>query len=155
MKQSNQPEITHLGAENGVTGSCHLLQTKGLNILVDCGLVQGSDTDLPIAQWPVPPAGIDYLFLTHAHIDHIGRVPELIAAGFKGEIICSHPTKTLLLPMLADAMKFAGMPRQRADGIAKTIDDRSWGFEFSQPFNLKKGIAFRLGRAGHICPFQP
>lgn len=150
LSQSNQSDITHLGAENGVTGSCHLLQTKGLNILVDCGLAQGSDTDLPIAQWPVPPAGIDYLFLTHAHIDHIGRVPELIEAGFTGEIICSHPTKALLLPMLADAMKFAGMPRQRADGIAKTIDDRSWGFEFNQPFDLKKGIAFRLGRAGHI-----
>jgi metallo-beta-lactamase family protein len=60
--------------------------------------------------WPVSPDKIDYLFLTHAHIDHIGRVPELIQKGFKGEIICSHPTKALLYPMLADAMKFSGIP---------------------------------------------
>lgn len=59
--------IIHLGGEHTVTGSCHLLQTKGLNILVDCGLAQGNDALLPMESWPVGPDDIDYLFLTHAH----------------------------------------------------------------------------------------
>jgi metallo-beta-lactamase family protein len=117
---------------------------------VDCGLAQGSDADNPIDSWPVKPAEIDYLFLTHAHIDHIGRVPELIGKGFRGEIICSHPTKALLYPMLTDAMKFSGLPKELAGSIQKTIDDLAWGFEFGETFDLQKGIAFRLGRAGHI-----
>lgn len=142
--------LTHLGAENSVTGSCHLLQKNGLSIMVDCGLAQGHDTVVRMDDWPVAPSGIDYLFLTHAHIDHIGRVPELIGKGFNGEIICSHPTRALLYPMLADAMKFSGLPKPSAKGIWKQIDDLSWGFEFGETFDLEKGVTFRLGRAGHI-----
>lgn len=100
--------------------------------------------------WPVRPSDIDYLFLTHAHIDHIGRLPKLIENGFKGEIICSHPTRALLYPMLADAMKFTGISKQTVRKIARTIDDISWGFEFGETFDLEKNIQFKLGRAGHI-----
>ena len=96
--------IKHLGAEKGVTGSCHLLQAKNLNILIDCGIAQGRDSIIPIKDWPVKPQELDFLFLTHAHIDHIGRLPELIQSGFNGEIITTHPTKALLGPMLKDAM---------------------------------------------------
>ena len=118
--------------------------------MVDCGLAQGNDVLLPMKSWPVSPSEIDYLFLTHAHIDHIGRVPELIERGFSGEIICSHPTKALLSPMLEDAMGFSDMTEQQAAKILKTIDDLSWGFEYRETFSLKKGIKFRLGCAGHI-----
>jgi metallo-beta-lactamase family protein len=65
-------------------------------------------------------------------------VPELIQEGFKGEIICSHPTKALLYPMLADAMKFSGIPEGLVRRIAWTIDDVSWGFEFNETFDLEK-----------------
>jgi metallo-beta-lactamase family protein len=144
------PKITHLGAEHHVTGSCHLMQVSGLNIMVDCGLAQGRDEEVKIKDWPIKASEIDYLFLTHAHIDHIGRVPELIQHGFKGEIICSHPTKALLNPMLNDAMRFSGLSRQSAERLQATIDDLAWGFEFGQVFDLEKGITFKLGRAGHI-----
>ena len=144
------PAIFHLGAESQVTGSCHLLRANGLNIMVDCGAAQGGDSVLPMKDWPVPPAEVDYLFLTHAHIDHIGRVPEIVGQGFKGEIITTHPTKALLGPMLRDAMAFSIMPEERIRELEKTIDDLSWGFEYQQEFDLKNGVKFKLYRAGHI-----
>ena len=58
-------DIIHLGGEQTVTGSCHLLQANGLNIMVDCGLAQGNDSVLRMESWPVKPSEIDYLFLTH------------------------------------------------------------------------------------------
>ena len=142
--------ITHLGAEHNVTGSCHLLQVNGLNIMVDCGIAQGKDHVIPMDAWPVSPSRVNYLFLTHAHIDHIGRVPELVQRGFKGEIIATHATKALLEPMLQDAMSFSDMTEDQASKILETIDDLSWGFEYDQYFDLKSGIKFKLGRAGHI-----
>jgi len=145
-----KPNITHLGGENTVTGSCHLLQANGLNVMVDCGLAQGNDTILRMESWPVSPSDVDYLFLTHAHIDHIGRVPELIERGFSGEIICSHATKALLIPMLQDAMGFTDWSEKKVDNLLRTIDELSWGFEYRETFSLKKGIKFKLGCAGHI-----
>ena len=142
--------IIHLGGENTVTGSCHLLQANGLNIMVDCGLAQGNDSVLTMELWPVKPSQVDYLFLTHAHIDHIGRVPELIERGFSGEIICTHATKALLIPMLQDAMGFTDWPEKKIDKLLHTVDELSWGFEYKEKFQLKKGIAFKLGCAGHI-----
>lgn len=144
------PQITHLGGEHSVTGSCHLLQANGLSIMVDCGLAQGNDTALPFADWPIQPADLDYLFLTHAHIDHIGRVPELIKNGFRGEILCSHPTKGLLEPMLNDAMGFSNIENDERKKILQLIDELSWGFEYQQEFKLKRGVTFSFGRAGHI-----
>lgn len=133
-----------------MTGSCHLLQANGLNIMVDCGLAQGDDSVMPMESWPVNPSQVDYLFLTHAHMDHIGRVPELIERGFSGEIICSHPTKALLIPMLQDAMGFTDMTSDAVAKMSEVIDELSWGFEYRQTFSLKKRIKFRLGCAGHI-----
>ena len=145
-----KPDIIHLGGENTVTGSCHLLQADGLNIMVDCGLAQGGDERIPFSDWPILPSEVDYLFLTHAHIDHIGRVPELIERGFSGEIISSHATKALLIPMLQDAMGFTDGSKKKIDQLLHTIDDLSWGFEYREKFQLKQGIKFKLGCAGHI-----
>jgi len=142
--------ITHLGGESTVTGSCHLFRAKGLNILVDCGMAQGDDAVLPMERWPLQPSEIDYLFLTHAHIDHMGRVPELIRRGFRGEILTTHATKALLGPMLEDALGFQDLSEKETESLLKEIDRLSWGFEYYDAFDLEKGVRFRLGRAGHI-----
>jgi metallo-beta-lactamase family protein len=137
-------QLTHLGAKNCVTGSCHLLQTHpgaaaaGVNILVDCGSAYGNAPELPFDQFPVQPGEIDYLFLTHAHIDHIGRVPDLIDAGFRGEIICTHATS------------FSDRTGKEVNRMEKLIEELSWGFEFHDTFSLKQGITFKMSNAGHI-----
>jgi metallo-beta-lactamase family protein len=148
-------KISHLGAKDCVTGSCHLIETnpgssESINILVDCGTAYGDDPELPFDQFPVHPDKIQYLFLTHAHIDHIGRVPDLIDAGFRGEIICTHATRELLLPMLRDAMSFSSRTDKDVHRLEILIDDLAWGFELHETFTLKQGITFRLSNAGHI-----
>ena len=142
--------IIHLGAEHCVTGSAHLLQIKGLNILIDCGSIQGNDDALPIEDWPVSPAEINYLFLTHAHIDHIGRVPELLQKGFRGEILTTRATKALLQYMLDDALNFTDIPRVQHSRLLQTLDDLTWDFDYNEPYDLKAGVRFILGQSGHI-----
>jgi metallo-beta-lactamase family protein len=143
-------KVRHLGGEKCVTGSCRLVQIRGHNILVDCGMVQGRDAAIPIEKWPVKPAEVGLIFLTHAHIDHIGLLPKLIQKGFKGEIIGSHPTIALILPMLEDAMRFGTLRASDREKIAQTIKDLSWGFEYGETFDLGSDVVFELGRAGHI-----
>jgi metallo-beta-lactamase family protein len=143
-------ELIHLGGEHSVTGSCHLLRWNGVAILVDCGLCQGGDYALPMGEWPVPPDKIDFLFLTHAHIDHIGRLPELIRGGFRGEIITTEATAFLLEPMLNDALSFSDFRRDEQQRLLEKIGQLTWSFEYGREFELKNGIRFKLGRAGHI-----
>ena len=145
-----KPYVTHLGAKKCVTGSCHLMQVSGIHIMVDCGIAQGHDPELPFDRFPVHPKEIDYLFLTHAHIDHMGRVPDLIDAGFQGEILCTHATKALLLPMLHDALSFTDRTSLQIKKLEETIDELAWGFELNREFTLKKKITFTLYNAGHI-----
>ncbi len=78
--------IRFLGAVQGVTGSSHLIQFNDKKILLDCGMYQGKDEDLNLEEFEVNPADINYLLLSHSHIDHSGRIPLLVKKGFKGEI---------------------------------------------------------------------
>lgn len=142
--------LVHLGAEHCVTGSAHLLQVKGINILIDCGSIQGDDQAVPIEDWPVSPADIDYVFLTHAHIDHIGRLPELIQKGFKGEILCTHATKALMRYMLEDALRFSDFSEGGQVRILEALENLTRGYEYQQPYDLKAGIRFLFGQSGHI-----
>jgi metallo-beta-lactamase family protein len=144
------PDVTHFGAAHGVTGSCHHLAPKGLNILVDCGLAQGRDPVVPMESWPVKPSDVDFVFLTHAHVDHVGALPELVRRGFRGEILTTHPTRALLLPMLEDAMGFSQIPEEEVPNLCARIDELTWGFEYGEEFDLRDGLRFRFRRAGHI-----
>ncbi|GAB6095735.1 MBL fold metallo-hydrolase [Desulfatiferula olefinivorans] len=144
-------DVIHLGGETTVTGSSHLmLLPHGVTIMVDCGSAMGDDRATPLSDMPVKASAIDYLLITHAHIDHIGRIPELIEAGFCGEILCTHGTKALLGPMLDDGLSFSDRPEKDRQRLMKAIDDLSWGFEYNETFALKKGITFTFGHAGHI-----
>jgi metallo-beta-lactamase family protein len=98
-------QLTFLGAARTVTGSKYLLEHHGRRVLVDCGLFQGLK-DLRLRNWdafPVPPASIDAIVLTHAHLDHVGYLPRLIAQGYKGRVFCTAGTLDLCRLVLPDA----------------------------------------------------
>lgn len=98
-------KIQFCGASTGVTGSCHLITTEKHKILLDCGQFQGGKAQEAMNAEPFPfnPAEIDYLILSHAHIDHCGRIPLLVKRGFKGDIYCTDATADLLEVMLKDS----------------------------------------------------
>jgi len=113
------PQIIHHGAVNGVTGSCHELQLdKNNSVLIDCGLFQGAETSgagssferLNI-EFSIQP--IKALIVTHCHIDHVGRIPYLMAAGFDGPIYCTESTARLLPLVLEDAVKIGFTKNRR------------------------------------------
>lgn len=98
-------QIQFLGAAQTVTGSKYLIQTDKIKILVDCGLYQGYK-ELRLRNWeplPVPPAELDYVLLTHAHIDHSGYIPLLVKNGFRGKILCHRATYDLCSILLPDS----------------------------------------------------
>ena len=97
--------IQFLGATETVTGSKYLIQTQQAKILIDCGLFQGYK-ELRLRNWshlPIDPATIDYVLLTHAHIDHSGYIPLLVKNGFRGKVICTKATKDLCQILLPDS----------------------------------------------------
>jgi len=99
-------KISFLGAARTVTGSKHLLTTKSdVKILLDCGLFQGKgvDSETKNRHFGLDPSSIDYLILSHAHIDHSGNIPNLVKQGFKGPIICTKATADLCRIMLTDS----------------------------------------------------
>ena len=98
-------KIQFCGASTGVTGSCHLITTEKHKILLDCGQFQGGKAQdaLNYEEFPFDPAEIDLVILSHAHIDHCGRIPLLVKRGFKGDIYCTDATADLLDVMLKDS----------------------------------------------------
>jgi metallo-beta-lactamase family protein len=98
-------KIRFLGANSSVTGSCHLITTKKHRFLLDCGMFQGSDEmdELNSRDFDFDPSEIDFMFLSHAHIDHSGRIPLLVKRGFRGRIYCTDATADLLEIMLKDS----------------------------------------------------
>ncbi|TDT43479.1 metallo-beta-lactamase family protein [Halospina denitrificans] len=151
--------LKHHGAITGVTGSCHELTIGNQGILVDCGLFQGSDSqgrasasELAI-EFPIDH--IQALVVTHVHIDHVGRIPYLLAAGFEGPILCSEPSARLLPAMLEDALKI-GFTRDHEliERVLGLISERTRAIPYNQWQPVFEdgdtALSIRLQRAGHI-----
>ncbi len=109
--------LTFLGAARTVTGSRYLVESAGARVLVDCGMFQGLK-DLRLRNWAdpvVPSASIDDVVLTHAHLDHVGMLPRLVAQGFKGRIFCTPGTQDLCSLVLPDAGRLQEEEAERAN----------------------------------------
>ncbi len=160
--------LQFLGAAGTVTGSRYLLETGDNRILVDCGLFQGYKQlrERNWAPFPVDPASIDVLLLTHAHLDHSGYIPALVNRGFKGKVICTEATKDLcelLLPdsghLLEEFAKYAkkkGFSRHAEPLPLYTEQDARKSLErfethaFDQTVEPLPGVTARFRPAGHL-----
>lgn len=157
-------EIRSYGGALTVTGSCHLLDTGTANILVDCGSFQGSRAlfDLNREAFGFDPHAIRSVLLTHAHLDHSGRLPQLVKKGFRGPIYARPATAMLVQHLLLDAAKLQAEDRARALRRGKTPDeptfdeDDVWGvleliepIDYGVPF-ATAGVRVTAQPAGHI-----
>lgn len=160
-------KLTFVGADHQVTGSCHFLQACGKNILVDCGMQQGSNP-FECCEIPVDDALIDYVFLTHAHVDHSGNLPLLYARGFRGQVFTTEASADLCSIMLRDcahiqmqeaewknrkAKRHSGLEpvepaytMEDADGIIRNLVPCA----YNQDVEISDGIRIRFTDVGHL-----
>lgn len=151
--------IYFYGGAGSVTGSNFLLDTGDAKILVDCGLSQGRHAAEALNWEPFAyvPETVQFLFVTHAHIDHIGRVPKLVKDGFKGRIISTEATRALAEPLLLDSMELLAHDAQKhgrgmlynEHDIARTM--RLWeGLPYHKKVELPGAVSAEFLDAGHI-----
>ncbi|MCX7749004.1 MAG: MBL fold metallo-hydrolase [Clostridia bacterium] len=162
-------KISFLGAAKTVTGSCFFVETKNCKFLVDCGLFQGHSKENILNEEPFPfnPADLDYILLTHAHIDHSGRIPKIFIDGFKGEVITTKATKDLCGIMLPDCghiqefenewlnrkrLRAGKSPIKPLYTYQDALDSLSLfkSVDYSEVIKLTEDIRVRFNDAGHI-----
>lgn len=161
-------QLKFFGAAETVTGSRYLIEHKKKHVLVDCGLFQGHK-ELRLRNWqpfPVDPASIEAIILTHAHIDHSGYIPRLVKYGFKGKVYCSAATHDLCEILLRDCAHIQEEDAKRANRYGYTkhhpalpLYDRNdaeaamdlfQSVEFGKTYKINDAIDFTLDPAGHI-----
>lgn len=152
------PRVTFYGGVGSVTGANFVLQVDGKNIMVDCGLIQGSREadELNRKDFAYDPQDIDVLFVTHAHMDHIGRIPKLVRDGFRGDIYSTPVTKEIATLMFADALsimryeeKHEGLkPMYDAHDVEQTLSQ--WKDIAYHETKQIAGLSVFLKDAGHI-----
>jgi metallo-beta-lactamase family protein len=158
-------KVTFHGAAGEVTGSCHLLEIGGKKILLDCGLFQGRREEAKQKNTDFPPGveKVDAVILSHAHIDHAGRLPLLVRRGYRGPIYCTPATRDLSVIMLADAGHIqesdAQFLQRRGDAAAQPlytmadavrVNQQTICVPYDRPYDLFPGIRFAFTDAGHI-----
>ncbi len=159
-------KIAFYGAAHEVTGSCTVLYANGKTIMIDCGMEQGPDIYENV-QLPILPSQIDYLLLTHAHIDHSGKIPALTAAGFRGEVYTTLATKKLCEIMLLDSAHIQEFEAKWRNRKAKrsgageykplyTCEDVKKALkqfvpcDYDKKYELCKGVKISFTDAGHL-----
>jgi metallo-beta-lactamase family protein len=166
-------KISFHGADQGVTGSCHLLECAGKRILIDCGMYQGGRelAEENAEPFGFDPADIDFLLLTHAHLDHCGRIPLLVKRGFSGEVITTAASVELARLVMLDAAglqeeearyqlrkarRHRGNPDRVIEPLYTTLDTLNsldyFGRKaiYDQPLQIAPGIRATFIDAGHI-----
>lgn len=158
--------LIFIGADHEVTGSCHVLEVCGRYILVDCGMEQGTD-DFETAELPMNIADIDYVLLTHAHIDHSGMLPLLYARGFRGDVIATPATVDLCDIMLKDSAhiqmteaEWKNRKGQRAGkepvvpiydmNDAEGVLEHFVSCDYDKVMDLCEGVKVKFSDAGHL-----
>jgi len=133
-------KLTFFGGTKSVTGACYLLETKKTRVLVDCGLRQGCDVcgEFNAKPFPFKPSSIDAVFVTHAHADHLGRIPKLVKEGFKGSIFSTAPTKDLAKIAFADSERVIRYEAQEK-GIQPLYDSQ----DVKTSLSLWKTVSYR------------
>ncbi|ASJ75462.1 MBL fold metallo-hydrolase RNA specificity domain-containing protein [Granulosicoccus antarcticus] len=162
-------KLTSYGAAEEVTGSCHLIETSNHKVLFDCGLIQGRRKDELRNHDPFPfnPAELDAVVLSHAHIDHCGRLPMLIDQGFTGKIHCHDATADLVQILLKDSanlnardVEYRNRKRKRAgkplltplynqEDVENTLDKLA-PMQYLTSVKVAPGVSIKLYDAGHI-----
>lgn len=159
-------KLSFIGAAHEVTGSCHLLEACGKNILIDCGMEQGPDL-YENQEIPVAAGDIDFILLTHAHIDHSGKIPLLCKHGFKGEIVTTFATADLCSIMLRDSAHIQEFEAEWRNRKAKRSGDHEYEplyttadaeaavqllapCDYEQKIVLCDGIEVRFNDMGHL-----
>ena len=151
-------KLSFFGGAKEVTGSNYLLESEGTKILIDCGLFQGSNycDDCNHEQFQFNPKEIDALLITHAHIDHIGRVPKLFKDGFRGKIFSTEPSKDFAEPLLLDAEHMMREESaRRGTEVIYNIDDidgvlKLWdGVKYHEKMNIGP-FEIEFYDAGHV-----
>lgn len=158
--------VSFLGAAHEVTGSCTLLEACSKKILIDCGMEQGADI-YENCEIPVSPEEIDALCLTHAHIDHSGKIPFLVAHGFDGPIFATDATRRLCDIMLRDSAHIQESEAEWRNRKGKRADSEEYvplytmsdvektmtlfqSFPYDKDFDLFEGIGVRFTDDGHL-----
>lgn len=159
-------KLTFIGADHEVTGSCHCLQACDKNILVDCGMEQGPDL-YENQELPMNPSDVDYILLTHAHIDHSGLLPLMYARGFRGQVFTTKATTELCQIMLRDSAHIQEFEAEWRNRKAKraggeeylplySMDDAIGVLEhfvpcsYDETIELTEGIRVRFSDVGHL-----
>jgi metallo-beta-lactamase family protein len=155
----NKLKVTFAGGAVTPTGSNFLLEYMGVRILVDCGLYQGGYTAHleNRKEFNYDPASIDYLFVTHGHLDHVGRIAKLVRAGFAGKIYSTAPTRDIGELIMLDSMRIINREHE-AEGIPPIYEEKDvintmsmWhAIKYHQEIEILTGLSVKLKDAGHI-----